>query len=540
MSLFSLYVARCFNFKMKHKHIKPKNLPLVLLILDGWGVSDVEKGNAIALADTPNYDSLCSKYPYTTLSASGTSVGLIENQIGNSEAGHMNIGAGRVVQQDIARVHEAIGNGSFFNNPAFEYAYQHTDHRNSDVHLMGIITGEHSGHSHPRHIHALIEFFRLRNARNIYLHLFTDGRDAPPRDGLVMVQRLRYHLQENEKIATISGRLYLDRKKDWPMTEKIYDALTIDRTLSFSDPEAYIQESYQKGITDEFIQPACLTDDSGEPVGRIRDGDAVVFFNLRSDRARQLTKPFVQKNFESKNAGAFKRKKILQDIAFVTMTDFGPDLGDTLTAFPSPDIKDTLPVMLHGLRQLYIAETEKYAHITYFFNGGYSLPIAGEERRHVKTPTFKDYSLKPQMAAYELTDEICKSLDTDEYDFIGANFANADMVGHTGNLGAAILACETIDKCIGKIYDCINRLKGTLIITGDHGNAESIIGSDDNINTSHDANPVPFVVISDNSGVKNLKLSEGGKLADIAPTILDLLGIPKSEAMTGNSLIKRP
>ncbi len=510
---------------------------MVLVILDGWGIAEESKGNAISLAKTPNWDKFIEKYPNTRLDASGVSVGLIDGQIGNSEAGHMNIGAGRIVKQDISRVHEAIDDGSFFNNPAFEYVHKHTMDRKSKIHLLGLLTGTHSGHAHPKHLHALIEFFRIRGVGEIYLHLFTDGRDTAQHDGLVLLRNLQKHLRDGEKIASLCGRFYLDRKKNWNITQEVYHALVMDNVFGFKKPDIYLQESYQKGITDEFIQPACLLDESGVPVGLIEDGDAVVFFNLRSDRARQLTKPFVQEDFEDKNKESFERRKVLSDIAFVTMTDFGPDLGGTLTAFPSPDVKDSLPIMLHPLRQLYMAETEKYAHMTYFLNGGYALPVAGEDRKQVITPEFKDYSLKPDMAADDLTRKVCNALSDKKYDFVAVNFANADMVGHTGNLGATILACEKIDECLGKIYSQVKKNNGTMIITGDHGNAEEVIGADNQTLTSHAGNPVPFVLLSESESIKKVKMKKRGILADVTPTILDILGIDKSEVMTGSSLI---
>lgn len=519
---------------------KTKKTPVVLVVLDGWGVAPASNGNAISLAQTPNFDRFVKEYPYTTIGASGVAAGLPEGQAGNSEAGHLNIGAGRVVKQDIIRIHDAIDNGTFFNNPALEQAYQHAQRRKSNIHIMGLLSGEQSGHSHPRHIQALIEFFRLRGVKNLYLHLFTDGRDTPPHEALTLVQRLRFHLQPGEQIVTIAGRLYLDRKKDWKKTDIMYHTLVQKAGHTFTDPEAYISEAYEQGHSDEFIEPATLATQRGKPVGRIRNNDSVVFFNLRSDRARQLTKPFVQEDFNKHNPGSFKRKRVLKHLTFVAMTDFGPDLGNILTAFPSPDIRDALPVALRSYKQLYISETEKYAHMTYFFNGGFTDPVAGEKREQLASPAVSNYARNPEMSAQKLVKRVCQVVTQEEAEFIGVNFSNADMVGHTGDLGAAIKACEVVDTCLGTLYDCVvKKHNGTIVITADHGNAEHMLDDKHNkVDTSHDANPVPLIVVSEDPAIKSKKLQEGGILADVAPTLLDIMHVKKPELMTGESLIE--
>ncbi len=514
--------------------------PVALIILDGWGIAPPGNGNAIALANTPNFDRFIKEYPYTMLNASGTSVGLPEGQAGNSEAGHLNIGAGRVVLQDVMRINETIDNGMFFNNPAFEHVYQHAKRKKSNIHIMGLLSGEQSGHSHPRHIQAVIEFFRLRGVKNLYLHLFTDGRDTAPDDALMLVQRLRFHLQPGEQIVTLAGRLYLDRKKDWKKTEEIYNTLTIGSEHVFDDPEKYIKDSYEHGVSDEFIQPAVLGNARKKPVGRIRKNDSVVFFNLRSDRARQLSKPFVQNNFNKLNPKAFKRKRILKNINFVAMTDFGPDLGDILTAFPSPDIRDTLPVALRDYKQLYIGESEKFAHVTYFLNGGFTNPVAGEKREDISSPHVSNYARNPEMSSEKVVQRVCETIANNEAEFVAVNLANADMVSHTGDLSATIKACEVVDKNLETLYNCIvKEHKGVIVITADHGNAEHMLDDKSNKpDTSHDANPVPCIIVSEDETIKSLKLRTEGILADIAPTILDIMNVDKPVLMTGESLLK--
>ncbi len=510
-----------------------KGTPMVLVVFDGWGVAPPSQYNAIFLARTPVMDSLYAQYPNTTLEASGEAVGLLPGQDGNSEAGHMNIGAGRVVPQDVLRISKSIQDGTFFRNPAFKEAVQHVKRNHSRLHVMGVITDWHSAHANPEHLRALLDFARKEGVKEVYLHLFTDGRDTPPYAGKKFVQDLQSQLQEHERIATVMGRLYLDRKKDWSRTNKAYHALVIGEGLQASDPVEAVEEGYQRGETDEYIMPTVICRE-GRMLPRIGDKDAVIFFNLRSDRARQLTKPFVQKRFNALNPGAFKRKRVLKDLTFVAMTDFGPDLGDTLSAFPSPDVRMTLPMVLKDLVQYYIAETEKYAHMTYFFNGGYANPVGGERRVHVESPRVHTYEAVPEMAAREITHVVLETLQYDIADFIGINYANADMLAHTGNLAATIKAVETLDSCLGKIVEAVRKRNGAVVITGDHGNAEHMYNAKTGqADTEHSNHPVPFIIVSEDCRQRKV---QKGVLGDVAPTILEILEIEKPSEMTGKSL----
>lgn len=509
--------------------------PFVLLVLDGWGVGPRDATNAICVARTPNFSAYVRKYGYTELKASSVSVGLPADQDGNSEAGHMNIGAGRVVEQDSVMISRAISNGTFFKNPAFIQAVKHAKKRNAAVHLMGLLSNGQSAHSHPDHLIALITFFRFQKVRKIFLHLFTDGRDSSRYSAIRLLRKYQTFFNSSSTIATIIGRAYaMDRKKDWSHTELAYNAMVLGKGEKYaSSAEDAIVQAYNRGETDEFILPTVITAD-GKSVGRISSGDSVVFFNLRSDRARQLSKPFVQTDFERLNTGAFVRQKKLQNLFFVAMTDFGPDLS-LLTAFPSTDIVDTLPVALNQHHQIYIAESEKYAHMTYFFNGGYDTPIAGEKRIMVPSPDVLSYKSTPRMGLPKITAHILQALRGKRYDFIAANISNADMLAHTGNIKAAVAAVEYVDTCLGKIVTETLARFGTVLITADHGNAEELVNRrTGEIDTEHSKNPVPFIVVR--SGPK-VRLRRSGKLADIAPTILALMGVRKPDLMTGKSLL---
>lgn len=523
------------------KKRKRDNLPLILIILDGWGIAEPNKGNAIYLAKTKVIDSLSKKYPSTTLHAHGKYVGLPNNQIGNSEAGHMNIGAGRLVEQDAVKIDKSIKRGNFYTNAALLEAIRYVKKRKSRLHLMGMISNGMSPHSDPEHLKALIELARRNNVEETYLHLFTDGRDSPKYTSLKLIESLERDFLKNEKIATVMGRFYaMDRKKEWSRTEMAYEALVLGKSFKAESPQAAITESYNRGESDEFILPYSMIH-QGKILPRINDNDSVIFFNLRSDRARQLAKVFAQRNFQEMNPGAFKRKKILKDLRFVAMTDFGPDLDDILTAYPSDNLSKTLPMQLSDLRQLYIAETEKYAHVTYFFNGGYSGTVADEDQFMVPSPKVKSYDEVPSMSSEELSQKVIKNLEDDEgykYDFTVLNFAAPDMIGHTGNLKAGIECCKTIDKLVGEITKAYLKVGGTAVITADHGNIENMINLETGeILTEHTKNPVPFILVNDQ--IKNkVKLKDRGVLGDIAPTILELLGRKKPEAMCNKSLIR--
>jgi len=521
---------------------RQNNLPLILVILDGWGLDKANKGNAVELAYTPTMDGLWRKYPHAKLHAHGQYVGLPKKQVGNSEAGHMNIGAGRLVKQDVVKISQAIIDGTFFKNSAFLGAIRHIKKMNSNLHVMGMLSNGQSPHSDPGHLDAIIKLLKTHGVKNIYLHLFTDGRDSPQYASLKLISELKKKNGKNITIASIMGRFYaMDRKKKWRRTEKAFNALSFGKGRIIESPEEAITESYNRGDSDEFIEPYIILDESKEK-HFIQDGDSVIFFNLRSDRSRQLTKAFVQNNFEKMNPKSFKRKKKLKHIYFTAMTDFGPDLDDVLTAFPGVDIIDSLPEQLKDLRQLYIAETEKYAHVTYFFNGGYSGKVAGEDQYMVPSPDVKSYDLTPAMNTGKLSEKVIANLNLKskkswEYDFTLLNIAAPDMIGHTGNLKAGIECCNLIDKYLGDIVKAYLSINGTVVVTADHGNIEEMINLETGeIHTEHTTHSVPFIVVNKNLK-RNLKLRKNGSLSNIAPTILSLLDVKKGKKMRGKSLL---
>lgn len=508
--------------------------PTALIILDGFGLPKNKKTSAITSETAPNIYSYLQKYPNSRLKTHGEFVGLFPGQEGNSEAGHLNIGAGRIVKQDLVMVSEAINNGTFFKNTAFKEALYHVKKYKTAVHVMGLLTDGNSAHSHPEHLYALLEYFRREGQKEVYLHLFTDGRDSSPHGALGFLRELRKHMKNGEKIATVMGRFYgMDRNKIWDRTEKAYDTMVFGKGCTASSAEEALEQSYNRDETDEYICPTVILE-KGKPVVKIKDNDAIYFFNARSDRARQITKTFVQPDFEKKNPGSFTRKKILKNTRFVVMTDFGPDLPGIFTAFPSYVITNTLPMVLKNKKQLYIAESEKYAHVTYFINGGYADHVNGEIRMKIDSPLVKTYEEKPEMSAYPVTDEILRYLKKGMLDFYCVNFANADMVGHTGNLEAAKKAIATVDECVGKIVAEILSLGGQVLITADHGNADIMVNEKTGeMMTEHTLNPVPFILI--NKKLKNIKL-KNGILADVTPTLLKTLGIVKPDDMTGKAL----
>ena len=524
------------------KDDKKIKTPVLLLVLDGWGIAPKSEANAIELAKKPNYDHILEKYAHTQLIAHGKDVGLPPDQPGNSEAGHMNIGAGRAVDQDCVYISKAINTGKFFKNPAFEEAYVHIQKNNSNLHIMGLLSDGESAHSDPDHLLALLSWTRRKKIKNVYLHLFTDGRDSVPHGSLKMVEALMRSLKNKETkngirtgewIATIMGRFYaMDRKKEWSRTQAAYDAMVSAEGIKIKSPQAAITQSYNRGETDEFIKPYVIYRQN-KPIAKIQDKDTIIFFNLRSDRARQLAKAFVQDDFNDLNPDSFKRKKVLKDVLFVAMTDFGPDLGQIITAFPSEDIKATLPMILEKKKQLYIAEKEKYAHVTYFFNGGYADLVNGEDRIVLDSPDVVSYDEVPEMSTRKITARVLKVIDN--YDFITINFANADMIAHSGNIKACIKAVEVIDESIGKLTEAVLKRDGILIITSDHGNAENMLDLETKeMYTEHTTNPVPFILIEKSDSKRRL---QKGKLADIAPTVLKIFNIKKPKEMTGKSLI---
>ncbi|MCD4705573.1 2,3-bisphosphoglycerate-independent phosphoglycerate mutase [bacterium] len=517
---------------------KNKNLPLVLLILDGWGLCETKEGNAIALAKTPVLDKIYKNYPNTKLCAHGECVGLLKNQDGNSEAGHMNIGSGRIVEQETVYISKCISDGTFFQNSAFRHIVEHVKKNKSNLHIMGLLSTDDSAHSNPDHLIALLTLANSKNVK-VFLHLFTDGRDSHQHSAIKLLERLKFYLRPDQHIATIMGRIYaMDRKKKWERIKMAYEALTQGKGIYFSSPTEAITASYNKGDSDEFIAPSIITTKNKKtkkqkPITTINNNDGVIFYNLRSDRARELTKAFVQDKFIG-----FKRKKVLRNIFFTAMADFGPDLPGITTAFSSRDLKGTLPIVLRNFRQVYMAETEKYAHVTYFFNGGYDSPVGGEDRVLIKSPNIDHYDKVPEMKVYELTKKMLSFLIKDKYDIIVCNFANSDMVGHTGNLEASIKAAESEDRSIGDIAKQILKLNGTLIITADHGNIEEMIDlKTGEIDTAHSKYPVPFIIV--NKKLKNIKLRAKGVLGDVAPTILDVLNIQKPKEMRCKTLVSR-
>jgi len=531
-----------FGVSVKKRRVVKSNMPsqdkpLVLVILDGWGIATPAPSNPISLAKLANWDFFNRHYPHTELIASGAEVGLPRGQDGNSEAGHMNIGAGRIVKQDAVMVSEMIKNKEFFKSLALLAAVKHSKKFKSNIHIMGLLSNGQSAHSDPEHLYALLKFLKMQKFHRIYLHLFTDGRDSPPHAGARLISKLINNFQNNEIISTVMGRFYaMDRIKKWERTEMAYNAMTLGKGRPTDNPYRAITEAYNRGETDEFITPTIILN----PVKKakfISNNDSIIFFNLRSDRARQITKPFVQAKFEQENRGAFKRKKVLKNLCFVAMTDFGPDLDDIKTVSHGVLLDNTLPLVLKNYSQLYLAEREKYAHVTYFFNGGHNHPVNGEKWDVIASKGKINYEHYPQMSIYPLTELILENLHKKKYDFITVNFANADMIGHTGNLKAAIKAVQIIDGCLGKIYKEILKDKGTLIITADHGNVEEMLNlKTGEMDTEHSNNPVPFIIIN-NKLKKGLRLKSNGKLGDIAPTILTLLGIKKPKEMTGKSLV---
>jgi len=514
-----------------------KKVPFVLLILDGWGIASKNKGNAIELANKPNFDLLWRNFPHTTLKAHGRHVGLSKHQVGNSESGHMNIGAGKIVIQDATIISEEIQNGKFFKNIALHEVFDHCNRRHSDLHLMGMISDGESPHSVLEHLYALVDMARKNCKKNIWLHLITDGRDSPQYSALKVIDQITKKINGKAQIASLIGRFYaMDRGKNWSRTKKAYDCLTVGNGVNFPNYRDAVVHAYNQGINDEFLEPNVICESKAAIAkSRVKNNDGLIFFNLRSDRARQLSKCFVQKDFNAQNPDAFKRRNVLQNLSFCAFTDFGPDLDHILTAFPSADIKYTLPMVLKQKKQVYIAETEKYAHMTYFINGGYDAPVNGEERIRIPSKKIRSYDLKPEMSVYEITKKVKDLIVSAKYDFIAVNFANPDMVGHTGNIPAVVKAIEHVDVCLGEIAKYVMKQKGTLIITADHGNAEMKINLKTNeVWAGHTTNPVPFILM--NARLKKLKLNKG-ELANIAPTIYELMN-EKRNPEQSDSLIQ--
>jgi 2,3-bisphosphoglycerate-independent phosphoglycerate mutase len=513
--------------------------PFVLCVIDGWGVSDRADGNAVALAHAPNMAAWATTYPYTTLAASELAVGLPEGQMGNSEVGHLNIGAGFVVYQDSTRISEAIRDKSFFQNQVLLSAFDHARRNSSQIHLMGLL-GPGGVHAYSEHLYALLELAKQQNASQIFMHTFLDGRDTPPQSALPFMQELLSVIERLGvgQVATVSGRYYaMDRDKRWDRTAKAYRVLVHAEGETAADPIAAIQQSYDKSVTDEFVLPTVIVRD-GQPVATVRDNDAVIFFNFRTDRPRQMTKAFTLPDFDG-----FDRGQQLSNLLFVTMTEYEAGLP-VQVAFPPQNVEEPLAKVISdaGLSQFHTAETEKYAHVTFFINGGREEPFPGEERRLVASPKVATYDLQPEMSAPGVTDSVIEAIQSGKYDVIVMNYANPDMVGHTGVLPAAIISVEVVDQCLGRIAEALLAHGGGMLITCDHGNVEQMVDPITGApHTAHTTNPVPCVIIvPEDSDLRHVALRSGGKLADVAPTVIDLLGLHKPAAMTGESLLQRP
>lgn len=507
----------------------------VLMILDGFGLNDKEEGNAIAQAETPVLDKIKSKYPWVKGHASGRDVGLPEGQMGNSEVGHLNIGAGRIVYQEFTRITKSIEDGDFYENPDLLDAVNYCKHNNSALHLIGLLS-DGGVHSHNTHLYALLRLAKKNGLEKVFVHAFLDGRDTPPTSGSEYLSQLQEKMREIGvgKIASIMGRYYaMDRDKRWERIEQAYNAIALGLGNTNIDVDKCIKSSYEKAVTDEFVLPTVIIqEDNGKPIGTIQDKDSIIFFNFRPDRARQITRVFCDPDFDG-----FKRKKTLQEIKFVCFTEYDRTIRNKQIAFKPQKLINTLGEYLSslGLKQLRTAETEKYAHVTFFFNGGVEEPNEGEDRWLVPSPKVATYDLKPEMSAIEVTDGLIKAISSQTYDLIIVNYANPDMVGHTGVLEAAIKAVETVDACIGRVLDELLKVNGQMFMCADHGNSDQLIDYETGQPfTAHTTNPVPFVLVNYTDGVA---LKEGGRLADIAPTLLDMMGIPKPEEMTGESLL---
>ena len=504
--------------------------PVMLMILDGFGINENKDANAVELANTPNIDKLMKKYPTAIGYTSGLDVGLPEGQMGNSEVGHTNIGAGRIVYQELTRITKSIEDGDFFSIPEFIEAIENCKKYNSKLHIMGLVS-DGGVHSHIRHLYGLLEMAKRRDFENVYVHCFLDGRDTPPSSADEYVAELENKMREKGigKIATLSGRFYaMDRDKRWERVQKCYDALVNGNGNQSGSALKAIENSYQKEVFDEFIEPTVICN-GDKPLATIENHDSVIFFNFRPDRAREITRSLVDQEFDG-----FDTKKL--DLYFVCFTNYDDTMPNVKVAFKKEQIVNTLGEVLSkkGLTQLRIAETEKYAHVTFFFNGGEEKQYPGEDRILVPSPKVETYDMKPEMSAYEVTDKVIEAIQSDKYNCIILNFANPDMVGHTGNLNAAIKAIEAVDKCVGKIVEEMLKKDGTILMTADHGNAEQMIDyKTGEPHTAHTTNPVPLVLISNN---KENKI-KSGKLADLAPTILELIGIEKPKEMTGESIL---
>lgn len=502
--------------------------PVALLIMDGFGINQSDYGNAIKAANTPNLDRYFAECPNNIIGASGLDVGLPDGQMGNSEVGHTNMGAGRIVYQQLVKITKSIQDGDFFENPALKAAMEHAKENGTALHLMGLLSPG-GVHSHMTHMYGLVEMAKRFGLEKVYIHAYLDGRDVPPSSAAEYMEEAVAELKKIGlgKIGVISGRFYaMDRDNAWDRVEKAYAALVYGEGVQEDDPVQAIKNSYANGVTDEFMLPTVVAKDA-----KIAAGDSVVFFNFRPDRARQITRAFVDPDFKG-----FARKNGCFPVHFVCMAQYDATMPNVSVAFPPEELTMTLGEVLSkaGKTQLRIAETQKYAHVTFFFNGGEEKTFDGEERILIKSPDVETFDLKPDMSAYEVTEAVLKEIAADKFDAIILNYANCDMVGHTGVFDAAVKAVEAVDDCIGQVTEAILAKSGKVIITADHGNADKMMEDDGSPFTAHTTNPVPVIVVG--SGAKQIR--SGGVLADLAPTMLQMMGIPQPKEMTGKTLIE--
>jgi len=507
--------------------------PVALIILDGFALREETEGNAVALAKKPNFDRYWATYPHTTLTAFGEAVGLPDGQMGNSEVGHLNIGAGRIVYQDLTRISKSIREGEFFENKTLLGAVRHAKENGTKLHLYGLLS-DGGVHSHIDHLFALLELAKREGLNEVYVHAFLDGRDVAPDSAKRYLEALQAKIAELGvgKIATVQGRYYaMDRDKRWDRVEKSYRAMVYGEGPKYTDPIRALVESYEQSVLDEFVLPTVITGDDGEPVGLVESNDAVIFFNFRPDRAIQLSQVFTNDDFRGFGRG----EKFPRNLHYVCMTLFSETVNGYV-AYEPKSLDNTLGEVLvqHGKKQLRIAETEKYPHVTFFFSGGRDIELPGEKRVLIPSPKVATYDLKPEMSAYEVADAAVAEIESGVHDAIVLNFANPDMVGHSGMLEPTIKAVEATDECLGRVVEAVLKQGGVCIITADHGNADVIIDENGRPHTAHTTNPVPFIVTK-----QGLALRDDGILADIAPTMLELLELPQPAEMTGKSLIRK-
>lgn len=505
--------------------------PTVLMILDGYGLNERHDANAVYEANTPVMDKLMAEYPFVKGNASGLAVGLPDGQMGNSEVGHMNMGAGRIVYQELTRITKEIQDGDFFKNEALLAAMKNAKENDSAIHFMGLLS-DGGVHSHITHLFGLLEMAKKEGLKKVYVHCFLDGRDTPPASGKGYIQQLQAKMDELGvgEIGVVSGRYYaMDRDNRWDRVELAYNALTKGEGVKGTDAAEAVQASYDDGKTDEFVLPTVIEKD-GKPVAVVSDKDSVVFFNFRPDRAREITRAFCDDEFTG-----FAREKRL-DLTYVCFTDYDDTIGNKLVAFHKVQLHNTFGEYLaaHNMPQARIAETEKYAHVTFFFNGGRETPYEGEERILVASPKVATYDLKPEMSAFEVKDKLVAAIKEDKYDFIVVNFANGDMVGHTGIYAAIEKAVKAVDACVNEVVTAANETGYETIIIADHGNADNAINEDGSANTAHSLNPVPFIYVTENKQAK----VQNGVLADVAPSILHIMGLEQPADMTGKNLIE--